>query len=109
MNQSTEQNNIYFLHHLATLSFHKLHTQPTLRRHLFVRNLYLVTSNLILMQEEQMWLDSCFNELNEDEDMQSTTDKENEQQNHLVMAFPFEYAAKPSSAVDKGTVFFVQP
>lgn len=61
--------------------------------------------------EEQMWLDTCFNQLieDEDQDMQPTEqNKEDEQEEHLLVAFPFKYVTKKPQAMNKSAVFFIQ-
>lgn len=100
-------NNIDF-YHLAELSAYKLYqtptrSEPTLRRQLFIKNILSLSCNILLenqsIREEESWLDSCFNEL-EDEEM------EEEEESLLVMAVPFDYVT-PSSHHQKDTFFLM--
>jgi hypothetical protein len=77
MIQQQQQQQQYDLFHLAELSFFKLknslqYKEPPLLRQLFIRNVLLSSSQMIDMQEQQVWLDACFDELlyEEDEEMQ---------------------------------------
>lgn len=120
-----------FMYHLAEISVHKLtqkqtRTEPTLRRQLLIKNVLLLSSNILLenqsIQEEESWLDSCFHDLDADmeENDDTTTDNtENKEQqnpsdNVLVMAFPFDYVPantknhqQDNQSIGKGSLFFM--
>lgn len=100
-----EQVNNYYdsLYHLVQLSIYKLNNptekDPTLRRQLLVRNLLILSSNLITTTQEDVWLDACFDELDDDEDSFME-----EKDNLLVMAIPFDYSYQP---IRKTTLFLL--
>lgn len=78
------------LYHLVQVSMYKLNNptekEPSLKRQLLIRNLIILSSNLIATQPtEQVWLDACFDELDQEEDY----DMEEQEQENLVVMFPF--------------------
>ncbi|KAG2234862.1 hypothetical protein INT48_000525 [Thamnidium elegans] len=82
------------LYHLVQVSVYKLNNptekEPSLKRQLLIRNLLILSSNLITTQPtEQVWFDACFDELDQEEDY----DMEEEQDN-LVVMFPFDYVTQ---------------
>ncbi|KAG2211814.1 hypothetical protein INT47_004500 [Mucor saturninus] len=83
------------LYHLAQLSVYKLNNptekDPTLRRQLFVRNLFILSSNLITTTQEDVWLDACFDELDRDEDSVME-----EKENLVVVAIPINQPIRKS-------------
>lgn len=92
--QEQLENHYDSLYHLAQLSVYKLNNptekDPTLRRQLFVRNLFILSSNLITTTQEDVWLDACFDELDQDEDSVM------EEDNLLVVAIPFHQPIRKS-------------
>lgn len=104
--QQQQQDYYENLYHLAQISAYKLNsTKNTLRHQLFIKNVLLLSSNLITtsqsIQEEQVWLDACFDELMVEEDQDALMEDNDE--NLLVLAFPFEYNEKERT----GTIFFM--
>ncbi|KAK4517785.1 uncharacterized protein ATC70_001129 [Mucor velutinosus] len=94
MNQAEQQEYYENLYHLAQISVYKLNSSKnTLRHQLLIRNVLILSSNLITtsqsIQEEQGWLDACFDELMVEEDQDALMEDNNE--NLLVMAIPFEF------------------
>jgi hypothetical protein len=104
-----QQQQTYDLFHLAELSFYKLketlqYKEPPLLRQLFIRNVLLSSSQMIDMQEQQVWLDACFDELlyEEDEEMEDQPIKQ--EQEILVLAF--NNTAKPYHKQGSTTALF---
>lgn len=87
------------VYHLVQVSLYKLNNptekEPSLKRQLLIRNLLILSSNLITTQPtEQVWLDACFDELDQEEDYDMEEKEGQEQQDNLVVVFPFDYVTQ---------------